>query len=64
VKATALPPRRVPANESAATKRMPVFGVADREAMKVAAIELASWNPLVNVNANASRTVRMARASM
>ena len=37
------------------TPAMPVRGVAEREEMKVAAIELASWNPLVNVNANASR---------
>jgi len=32
--------------------------------MKVAAIELASWNPFVNVKANANRTIRTAISSM
>ena len=64
VKATALPPSSVPKNDMTATRRMPAFGVADRDAMKVAAIELASWNPLVNVKANASRMVSRASSSM
>ncbi|OPX63715.1 MAG: hypothetical protein A4E33_01530 [Methanoregula sp. PtaB.Bin085] len=64
VKATALPPRSTPKKDMAATSSMPLFGVADREAMNVAAIELASWKPFVNVNANASRMVRMASPSM
>jgi hypothetical protein len=43
---------------------MPDFGVAEREAMKVAAMELASWNPLVNVNTSAMRMIRMAISNM
>ena len=64
VKATALPPKTAPRNETTAIKMTPVFGVAEREAMKVAAMLLASWNPLVNVNASASMTVMMAISNM
>ena len=42
VKATALPPRIAPSNDTPAIKMIPDFGVAEREAMKVAAMELAS----------------------
>jgi hypothetical protein len=42
VKATALPPPRAPKNDIVETRIIPIFGVADREAIKVAAIELAS----------------------
>ena len=42
VKATALPPRIAPTNDTPATKMIPDLGVAEREAMKVAAMELAS----------------------
>ena len=57
VKATALPPRIAPTNDTPATKMIPDFGVAERDDMKVAAMELASLNPLVKVNAKASSTV-------
>src|SRR5512137_2080070 len=42
VKATALPPRIAPSNDTPAIKMIPLFGDADREAINVAAIELAS----------------------
>jgi hypothetical protein len=42
VKATALPPRIAPSRDTPAIKMMPFFGDAEREAIKVAAIELAS----------------------
>jgi hypothetical protein len=42
VKATALPPRIAPSNDTPATKTIPDLGVAERDAMKVAAMELAS----------------------
>jgi hypothetical protein len=42
VKATALPPRIAPSNDTPATNIIPDFGEAERDAMKVAAMELAS----------------------
>ncbi|KUG14196.1 hypothetical protein ASZ90_016160 [hydrocarbon metagenome] len=64
VNATALPPMRAPSRTSAATKMIPCRGVADREAMNVAAMELASWNPFVKVNAKARRITMTAMVSM
>ncbi len=47
-----------------ATSTIPWRGVADREAMKVAAIAAASWNPFVKVNANASMSAATATGSI
>jgi hypothetical protein len=44
-------------------KRVPCRGVAEREAIKVAATALESWNPFVKVNANAIPIARSAITS-
>jgi len=64
VSATALPPRIAPIKLKKATKTIPCRGVADREAMKVAAIVLASWKPFVKQKAKDIIIVRITTSYM
>jgi hypothetical protein len=52
VNATALPPSNAPIITIIPARSTALFGVAALQAIMVATIALASWNPLVNENAS------------